>query len=232
MRKRPAQLKRFTEGEKAKLRVSINTLNLLIKAQKARDFETEIKKQNEQEFNIKLNECKNSYEKNLKNYENSIPARIVRRLRSDIAHFNSYALNAQKLNWKLLPTGEKSFQKLKDYLQNSSKLSSVEFDFERIDKIISLKANQIYYGIDEFEGYLVFYFEDIKKAVLDCPTKGNAIYIFGEDWKNLSRLSKSKLLNYYPNKTKRIIHKGDWFEKLKFQLKTYSENSLFENTET
>jgi hypothetical protein len=67
----------------------------------------------------------------------------------------------------------------------------------------------------------VVYFEKIKTAVLDCPVKGNAIYIFGKDWKELSSLSKYELLTYHPNKTKRIIHRGDWFEKLKRILQNY-----------
>ncbi len=234
LKKKLAQLKLFIENEKAEYNKSINTLNLLIKAQKARNFEKEIEQQQnqaEREFNIKFNQYKEHYEAKLKSYENSISARIIKRLCFDISKFNSQILTTQKLNWELLPTGERSFKKLKDYLQTIPKLSDVEFDFERLDKIISLNADEIYYGVDEFEGYLVFYFGKIKVAVLDCPIKGNAIYIFGEDWKNLSRLSKSKLLNFYPNKTKRIIHKGDWFEKLKSFLNTHYKNFQIENAE-
>ena len=232
LKRKFAQLKHLIENEKATYDKSINTLNLLIEGQKTRDFEKEIEQQQnqaEREFNIKFNQYKELYEAKIKSYENSISARIIKRLRFDISKVKSKVLTTQKLNWELLPTGERSFKKLKDYLQTIPKLSDVEFDFERLDKIISLNADEIYYGVDEFEGYLVFYFGKIKVAVLDCPIKGNAIYIFGEDWKNLSRLSKSKLLNFYPNKTKRIIHKGDWFEKLKSLLQTYYEKSQSEN---
>lgn len=149
---------------------------------------------------------------------NQIRKRIAQRIRTDLSTFSSTNFTAEKLNWKLLPASEISIVRIKQYLLGLSKFSSEDFDFEKIDKIISLRADKVYCGTDEFEGYLVFCFEKFKIAVLDCPRKGNAIYIFGEDWKALSKLSKYELLNFHPNKTQRIIHRGDWFEKLKLTL--------------
>ncbi len=179
-------------------------------------------KHTQKEYEIKVNQY-NAQKKNL--------LKIIEKMRSDLINFiprkvSAQTLNStQVLNWKLLPTGAIPFHYLKNYLQEVSKSSREEFDLEKIEKIISLDADKIYCGIDDFNGYLVFLFEEIELAVLDCPQKGNAIYIFGEDWKTLSRLSKSELLNYYPNKTKRIIHRGDWFERLKLILQTHQKNS-------
>ena len=229
--KKSKSLKHFTKDEKTRISSSINALNLLVKAQKARNFKEEIESQKayaERELNIKLNKYKSSFNSILKSYENSISARIIRRLRSDTTNFNSYILTAQKLNWKLLPTGEMTFNQLREYIEEISRYSENEFDAEKIEKIFSLNADKIYCGNDDFDGYLVFYFEKIKIAVLDCPRKGNAIYIFGEDWKKLSRLSKFELLNYHTEKTERIIHRGDWFERLETLLKTRRRKSHYE----
>lgn len=193
--------------------------NQFVKQEKSRNFQKEVEKENRERQELIAQKYNNLQEKELKNSQNSIHSRIIQRLRADVANFSSDKLKAQILNWKLLPTGEMPFVQVRKYLQTLSRYAESEFDYEKIDKITSLKADEIYCGTAQFEGYLVFYFAKIKIAVLDCPRKGNAIYIFGDDWKTLSRKTKAELLNYYPNKTERIIHRGDWFERLKSLLK-------------
>ncbi len=119
------------------------------------------------------------------------------------------------------------FNQIEKYLHNLSKSKDSEFDYEKINKIVSLKADEIYCGTDQFEGYLVFYFKRINIAILDCPRKGNAIYIFGEDWKTLSHLTKFDLLNYHSDKIERVIHRGDWFERLELFLKNRKRSSRY-----
>ncbi|HYN24813.1 MAG TPA: hypothetical protein VES69_07185, partial [Pyrinomonadaceae bacterium] len=63
--------------------------------------------------------------------------------------------------------------------------------------------------------YVVFYFALAQTAVLDCPVTGNAIYVFGENWKSLSRLTKSTLLNSRNRDINRIVHNGAWFPRLR-----------------
>lgn len=212
----------------------VSVFNSFVSDENKRNFYQEVRIQNnkaDREIDLKRDQYESSYNAKLRKYEDSIPARIVKRIRSDIAKSKSYELSAERLNWKLLPLGEMPFERIRDYLQGISKLGSDEFDYEKIGKIVSLEADKVYCGVEEFEGYLVFYFDQIKIAVFDCPKKGNAIYIFGEDWKTLSRLTKSNLLNYYPTKTKRIIHRGNWFDKLKSLLETHYKNYQFENQE-
>ena len=84
--------------------------------------------------------------------------------------------------------------------------------------INSLNPASIYVGIDEFEGYFVFYFPDELTAILECPIVGNAIYIIKGDWQTLSQLNKRELLTDYQMNVRRVIHKGDWFSRLKQKL--------------
>jgi hypothetical protein len=87
-------------------------------------------------------------------------------------------------------------------------------------RIHSLGPNETYVGIAEFEGYVVSCFSRAATAVLDCPVMGNAIYVFGENWKYLSRLTKSDLLNGRRRDFDRIIHNGEWFLRLKSLVST------------
>jgi hypothetical protein len=177
----------------------------------------------------KLHEIKyrNQYRKALKLYDelNAEKIQKIQNLRSKISAFKPITFKSTKLNWKLLPVEKMSFHQLKQFLEGTFKFRNDEIDELKMRKLISLyddyheNYRECYCGLDDFDGYFVLYFTDIKTAILDCPKENHAIYILGEDWETLSRLSKFQLRNSYPNKTKRIIHKGDWFERLKAYLR-------------
>lgn len=122
-----------------------------------------------------------------------------------------------RLPWRLLPPGELSVQKV---LQHYNKLEyhypDIRYEKERISKAFSLGPNGCFVGTDEYEGYIVFTFAHTSRVLMECPVFGNAIYILNSDWKRLSRLSKQDLL-LRPD-TVKIVHKGDWFLRVKREL--------------
>lgn len=212
------KLKDFLSNEKESFDKILEIKNLQLKKAEQNDRKlgfkfTKDNNQNLVEYNKLFNQKMQEYERSA-----IIRKRIVTRLRSELNNLGQSKLQIEKLNWKLLPDSEISIGKIKEYIFSCSKLNKDDFDFSRIEKILELRADKIYCGVNDFDGYLVFYFNNIQIAVLDCPVKGNAIYILEENWRQLSRLSKFDLLNYHFDKTRRIIHRGDWFEKLKLQL--------------
>ena len=94
----------------------------------------------------------------------------------------------------------------------------MRYERERIDKALSLRPEQYYVGTDEFEGYIILTFPHTSRALLECPVFGNAIYIITSDWKRLSRMTKQELLAHRSHEVTRIIHKGDWFGRVKREL--------------
>ena len=119
----------------------------------------------------------------------------------------------------MLPAGRHPFAEILGCLKGShSYIYDIKYDEKRLEKIYSLTPTATYIGSDEFKGYIAFYFDEIQMAVLDCHIIGNAIYVMDGDWQSLSRLSKSGLLDNYPNKVTRIIHAGAWFLRLKSLL--------------
>lgn len=81
-----------------------------------------------------------------------------------------------------------------------------------------LERDGCYVGADEFDGYVVFTFPYTEKALLERPVYGNAIYVLGADWKRLSRLSKGELLADHTHGITKIVHRSDWFERVKAVL--------------
>ncbi len=130
---------------------------------------------------------------------------------------------AKKLHWKLLPPGNQPFQKLIKHFEGlSSRDSRIVFDVNRLHRVYSMNPNEVFVGTEEFEGYVVFYFAQARTAVLDCPVTGNAIYLFGENWRALSHLTKSALLNSRRHAVTRIVHSGAWFARLRSLIATRS----------
>jgi hypothetical protein len=129
--------------------------------------------------------------------------------------------DAIKLPWKILPPGEHPFSEiLKHYEELQESNPQVRYDLDRLRRICELAPTTTYVGIDEFRGYTVFYFQGHLTAILDCPVWGNAIYMIKGDWKTLSRRTKADLIAEHTEKVTRIVHSGDWFQRLKNCLLT------------
>lgn len=156
-----------------------------------------------------------------KNANIAFRKRVITRIIEDIEVFETRRIKliAKRLPWKLLPSGKLSFQSILDHFRFLSRHRALlECDIDRLHKIYGLGPDQIYVGEAEFDGYLVFYFCDGPAAVLDCPILGNAIYVFGYNWKKLSRFTKTDLIHSRRLDFDRIIHKNGWFARLKFVI--------------
>lgn len=126
---------------------------------------------------------------------------------------------ADRVLWQLLPPGRHPFETVLEHILAVSQMHpAIRFDQTRLQRLHALGPTSIAVGVDEFVGYFVFVFEDRSTAVLECPRVGNAVYILrGLDWEALSRLSKRELLSR--RDAKRIVHAGDWFNKVATCLK-------------
>jgi len=60
-----------------------------------------------------------------------------------------------------------------------------------------------------------FLFPEMDGAVLENPLEGNAVYVFDADWRELSKLSKTALFQHAKHRFQRIVHTGDWKNRLK-----------------
>lgn len=148
---------------------------------------------------------------------------FIERVRKDIerAFKDGAVLPTSRLPWRLLPPGELSVGTILEHYARLEWLNPhIRYERERITKAFSLRPDQCYLGKDEldFKGYHVFTFAHTSKALLECPMFGNAIYIIGSDWKRLSRMPKRELLANHSHEVTKIVHKGDWFQRVKREL--------------
>jgi hypothetical protein len=147
--------------------------------------------------------------------------RYCERIARDIekAFSPSGRIPTNKINWEILPPGTCTLDRVLQHYTNLVNYNPhINYDVSRIHGMFSLNPSTCYIGMNEFDGYIVFAFENSKKVALECPVYGNAIYVLSGEWRSLSRLSKNELLNKHPDQVERIVHVGDWCDKLHYSL--------------
>jgi hypothetical protein len=144
---------------------------------------------------------------------NEIPFRIVHNLRRDCkaAIQQPEQWSIRRLPWRFLPPSETNEERVLSILHDfCHRCPGIRVDESRLRYAYSLKPEQIFIGEDEFDGYFAFVFAGGIKVLLENPIEGNAAYIFGQDWKLLSKLPKSELLAYHHDHLIRVIHSSGW----------------------
>ncbi len=147
--------------------------------------------------------------------------RITERVRRDIERAFKFGptVSTKRLPWRVLPPGELSADAvLRHYNTLQRTNPDVKYERDRITKALSLRPDEYYVGMDEFEGYMVLTFARTPKVLMECPVFGNAIYVIKSDWQRLSRMSKRELLVHRSDQVTKIVHKGDWFRRVKLEL--------------
>lgn len=156
------------------------------------------------------------------NKQRSDRTRFAQRVRRDVESAFTFggSVSAVRLFWRVLPPGEWTRDSILHHYASLQRLNPhIRYDTERLERLFSLDPSTCYIGLDEFDGYIVFAFTHTRKVALECPVYGNAIYVIRENWQGLSNRTKYELLTNYSNLVYRIIHTGDWFWKLKAQLR-------------
>lgn len=120
----------------------------------------------------------------------------------------------KKLNWKILPSGIKTWQDLEEKVLSSIKYSKKVIYENRLKFLKTFNPDFVAVGNGGFSGYIVFGFEDRNLYILENLWYGNATYLFNENWKILSQLTKTEILfnNLF---TDRIVHTPNWENQLK-----------------
>jgi len=76
-----------------------------------------------------------------------------------------------------------------------------------------------YFGAKSWFGYAVYEFSYSSCVVLECPIEGNATYVLSGDWKKMISLTKAELRKEYADRCARIVHKGDWLDRIRRELR-------------
>lgn len=117
-----------------------------------------------------------------------------------------------RLNWDLLPPGRYPWGELKRNVQSviGREKESIRRVIERrLELISSHEPSFVAVGNAGFAGYIVFGFEGKPFYILESMHEGNATYVFGQNWQELSQMTKETILNEDLH-LHRFIHRTGW----------------------
>ncbi|MGA3182708.1 MAG: hypothetical protein ABSF38_20480, partial [Verrucomicrobiota bacterium] len=128
-------------------------------------------------------------------------------------------IQTAQMNWDFLePSGDgEGWQAILAYYKDISELPDAhQKDFNRLKVLIDEKPNKLGFGKSGFNGYMAFIFERAGVALLETAFLDNALYKMpASKWEELSKLSKTELLDSHRADVQRIIHStAGWPEKL------------------
>lgn len=128
----------------------------------------------------------------------------------------SHGIPTISLNWEILPPGDYPWQRIKDLLDNKLKdkpLTHKQLMEENLRFIFEHKPDFKAFGSAGFLGYVVFGFTQKNTYILESSIPDNATYIFGSNWEDLTKQTKSLIINQQLGMA-RIIHNDKWKKRL------------------
>jgi hypothetical protein len=120
------------------------------------------------------------------------------------------------LNWEVLPPGNNPWETIKSKIQPTlerRQKGTQAIVERRLETINNYNPDFFAFGRAGFQGYIVFGFTKRKLYLLESIYFGNATYILGEQWQEISKLTKAEVLNEKLHKS-RIIHQADWYKEI------------------
>lgn len=122
------------------------------------------------------------------------------------------------VDWEILPPGEgQSRDRVLPNVRGSSVKERREIA-ERYTFLEELGPTCIVEGQNYFERYFGTMFGE-EVVVFENLTYGNAVYVMNEKWKDLSKKSRTELIEEDPESVTRIVHRDGWKRRVKQEVR-------------
>ncbi len=138
------------------------------------------------------------------------------------APINQISVPTERLDFELLPPGTWDIEDVINHYRTQARdgmgtWAEKILDYRRLVAIKTLGPTKCYIGKELWNGYVVFEFRG-RNAVLECPVQGNATYVLSGDWKLMVRHTKAYLRRHYDRNYTKVVHKGDWIDRIRQAL--------------
>jgi hypothetical protein len=127
----------------------------------------------------------------------------------------------KRLNWKIFPQGRMPWEQLREVVEPIIKRTPKDIQpvlYYRLQTVNELLPDFRAIGVAGFHGYIVHGFTKKNIYVLESMYYGNATYVFGETWEELSKKTKGEVLRESLQNA-RIIHREGWKKKVEEIIK-------------
>jgi hypothetical protein len=124
----------------------------------------------------------------------------------------AFNVHVTRLNWDVFPRGNQPWENIETLLNEIIYRTTPHRRVvvkNRIEKISESNPNFVAVGRAGFKGYIVFGFENRDFYILESIYTGNATYVLGQDWIELSKLTKGQIISQSLHE-RRIVHSPNW----------------------
>lgn len=119
-----------------------------------------------------------------------------------------------RVQWEILPSGEATNERVRGYYERLQREGRIaEIDWERLDKALALPWEDWRPGRGGVENYSIFTFAHTQRVLLECPAYGNAVYVVNSGEERWLTMTKQELIE--SGEAKKIVHAGDWDQRVK-----------------
>lgn len=139
----------------------------------------------------------------------------------DISKHKISDVSTRQLQWEILPKGKYPWNKVSGIVTPFlARLSQSERGVieHRMREISKYEPDFLATGRGGYSGYFVYGFASKELYFLESMHLNNATYIFGNDWEELSTLSKERIINGEYEHL-RVIHDKKWVGKIRQLLR-------------
>lgn len=122
----------------------------------------------------------------------------------------------RRANWVLLPPGEHPWGRIEAHIKATfrGKAPTVEKAvLARQQAILTLGPSTIVTGKGGFSDYIAYILRDRDLVILESVYYGNALYVLGDNWEAISRMTKAEIIRDDLAED-RIVHTKGWFARL------------------
>lgn len=130
---------------------------------------------------------------------------------------NEEIMKTLYVDWELLPPGHSDITIIDKKFKSRTSKEQKEI-LERYEYINSFHPKSFIKGTNTFNQYFGAIMDN-DVVVLENIRSGNAIYVFYQDWKTLSKLSRTELMKRKSEDMIRIPHMGNWKQLLETTIK-------------
>lgn len=121
-------------------------------------------------------------------------------------------ISSRYISWSLFPPGERDIKNALSQRLSKSNNKHKEVVLDRAKVIEELKPQKFIYSTDLSNDYYGALFKD-NLVVFENIKYGNATYILYDDWEDISKLSRSEILNTRDD-FDRVLHNSNWQKSL------------------
>jgi len=118
----------------------------------------------------------------------------------------------RRLNWEVLPQGHYPWAALRPRIRPAIErlpAAAKPVIEHRLEHISRFRHDFVAIGKAGFAGYVVFAFPAAGIYVLECIHEGNATYVLGDGWEQISQMTKAEVLREGRH-LHRLIHTQNW----------------------